>query len=143
MKALLRTGFLIALALAGAIAVWTVGRRGVDTDLFSMVGTDSGRGAVLADLDALSADAVRVLCADAARAAEERRTAIDYYDKALAVRPRLITALYARAKLHHEDGADEQARELLDRTEGMPIGMLCPVTRAQIEQLRREAGGAS
>ena len=34
-------------------------------------------------------------------------------------------------------------RELLDRTEGMPIGMLCPVTRAQIEQLRREAGGAS
>lgn len=87
--------------------------------------------------------AVAAQAGDAARAAEERRTAIDYYDKALAVRPRLITALYARAKLHHEDGADEQARELLDRTEGMPIGMLCPVTRAQIEQLRREADGAS
>ena len=68
MKALPRALFLVALALASAIAVWTFARRGVDTDLFGMVGSDSGGASALADLNALSADAVRVLCADTARA---------------------------------------------------------------------------
>lgn len=68
MKALGRVLLVIALALAGAIAVSTLVRGGVETDLFAMVGggSDSADAALLAELNAISADSVRVLCADLA-----------------------------------------------------------------------------
>ena len=77
---------------------------------------------------------------DAETAAAERRTAVGYFDKTLAIKPKLITALYYRAQLLHEDGEDEKARELLKRTENRIIGMLCPVSRAQIDALSAEIG---
>ena len=62
-----RIGFAVALALAGAIAVFGL-RRGVETDLLSLIG-DTGPGASdVRRLNEVSADSVRVLCADAARA---------------------------------------------------------------------------
>ena len=41
----------------------------------------------------------------------------------------------------HEEGEDDRAAELLERTEGRLIGMLCPVTREQIDALKREVRG--
>ena len=68
MKALARVLFAVALAFAGAIAVSALMRHGVETDLFAMIGEKSAAAPVLSDLNALSADSVRVLCADGARA---------------------------------------------------------------------------
>ena len=73
-------------------------------------------------------------------AVSERAVAADYFDKALAIKPKLITSLYYRAQMLHEDGDDARARELLQRTQSVSIGMLCPVTRAQIDDLLRETG---
>ena len=66
-----RIGFAVALALAGAIAVFGL-RKGVETDLFSLIG-DTGPGdSVVRRLNEVSADSVRVLCADEARAKDLR-----------------------------------------------------------------------
>ena len=66
-----RIGFAVALALAGAIAVFGL-RKGVETDRFSLIG-DTGPGdSVVRRLNEVSADSVRVLCADEARAKDLR-----------------------------------------------------------------------
>lgn len=108
MKVPRRALYLIALALAGAIAVCAFVRRGVDTDLLGMVGTGSGEASALADLRALSADAVHVLCADSARA------------EAL------------RARYPFDPSVDQTAFLETVRTKGR--GLLAPKTRALLEQ---------
>ena len=108
MKAPRRVLYLTALALAGAVAVWTFARRGVDTDLLGMVGADSAAASGLSDLQALSADAVRVLCADAARA------------EAL------------RARYPFDPPADPKAFLGTVRAHGR--GLLAPKTRALLEK---------
>ncbi|MGN0854993.1 MAG: MMPL family transporter [Kiritimatiellia bacterium] len=67
MKALAKGLFLLALASAGMVAA--VGLRcGVETDIFSLAGDAAFRNSPLALLHEVSADSVRVLCADGARA---------------------------------------------------------------------------
>ena len=66
-----RIGFAVALALAGAIAVFGL-RKGVETDLFSLIGDKGPGDSVVRRLNEVSADSVRVLCADEARAKDLR-----------------------------------------------------------------------
>ena len=66
-----RIGFAVALALAGAIAVFGL-RKGVETDLFSLIGDKGPWDSVVRRLNEVSADSVRVLCADEARAKDLR-----------------------------------------------------------------------
>ena len=77
---------------------------------------------------------------DAEAAGSARRQAETYFDRALARKPKLITALYYRAKLHHEAGEDDKARELVRRGLSVQVGMLCPITREDVEALAREVG---
>ena len=49
-----------------------------------------------------------------------------------------MTSAYYRAKLLHEDGDDAAARKILDDTKDVTITDLCPVSRAQLDALRRE-----
>ena len=66
-----RIGFAVALVLAGAIAVFGL-RKGVETDLFSLIGDKGPGDSVVRRLNEVSADSVRVLCADEARAKDLR-----------------------------------------------------------------------
>lgn len=67
MRFLARGLFILALAFAGWAAFLGL-REGVATDLFSLVGEAGFEGSPLARLNEVSADSVRVLCADATRA---------------------------------------------------------------------------
>ena len=73
-------------------------------------------------------------------AEKARRTAAEFFDKALERKPKLITALYYRAQMLAEDGDPVGARTLLERTRGISIGMLCPVSREQIDALLATLG---
>lgn len=77
---------------------------------------------------------------DAARAAEYRRLAVENYAKAHAAKPRQTTTIYALAKLYHEDGEDEKAREVLSDAENLYFSAICPVSEAQMEALKKEVG---
>lgn len=66
-----RICFLCALALAGALAFLDL-RKGVETDLFSLIGGAGLKDSVISRLNEGSADSVRVLCADSARAEDLR-----------------------------------------------------------------------
>lgn len=78
--------------------------------------------------------------ADPAAAVEHRRQAKEYYAKAHAVKPRQITTLYTLAKMYHEDGEDDRARETLDDAENLYYSAVCAVTEEMMEALRREVG---
>lgn len=78
---------------------------------------------------------------DAATAAAERGQAAEYFERALGRGPKLVTSLYYRAQLLHEDGEDARAAELLRRAQSAQAGMLCPVSREQIDALLREVEG--
>ena len=78
---------------------------------------------------------------DAEKAAEERKTAVEFYDKALKFKPNQVPSLYNRAAIHHEDGEDEQAKALLKRALAVRTGMLCPVRREDVEALLKEVEG--
>lgn len=77
---------------------------------------------------------------DAAAAADYRRQAVAYYEKAHQFKPRQITTIYALAKLRHEDGDDAGARELLSGTDNLFFSALCPVTKTMMDDLKREIG---
>ena len=72
------------------------------------------------------------------KAAEYRKTGADYIRRAYEAKPDQMTSAYYRAKLLHEDGDDAAARKILDDTKDVTITALCPVSRAQLDALRRE-----
>lgn len=75
---------------------------------------------------------------DSPAAAEQRRLAYDYLTRAHKRRPRQVTTLYYLAKLLHEDGQNERAREFLDAALAGNFSAICPVSREMAEALRKE-----
>ena len=71
-------------------------------------------------------------------AAEQRRLAYDYLTRAHKRRPRQVTTLYYLAKLLHEDGQEERAREFIDAALAGNFSFICPVSREMAEALRSE-----
>ena len=85
--------------------------------------------------------------ADIARAAgdmeaarDHRAKALKYYEKAHENNPRQITTIHALARLCHEDGRDDRAREAMEDIDTLYYSAVCPVTREMMEKLRREIG---
>lgn len=70
--------------------------------------------------------------------APHRQKAKDCFAKAHAIKPRQITTLYALAKLYHEDGQDDKAREVLRDTDTLYYSAVCSVSREMMEALRAE-----
>lgn len=68
--------------------------------------------------------------------APDRQKARDYFAKAHAIKPRQITTLYELARLYHEDGEDEKARETLKDADTLYYSAVCSVNRAMVEALR-------
>ena len=77
---------------------------------------------------------------EADKAAEEWKSAKDYFDRALERRPAQVTSLYYRAVMSHADGENEKARKALEKALTSNIGTLCPISRSQIEALLKEVG---
>ena len=77
---------------------------------------------------------------DADRAGEYRAKALEYFEKAHAIKPRQITTLYYLARMLHQDGDDERARRLLSVRNTLYFSQICPVTRDMMDQLAREIG---
>ena len=72
------------------------------------------------------------------KAAEYRAAGADYIRRAYEAKPDQMTSAYYRAMLLHEDGDDAAARKILDDTKDVTVTALCPVSRAQLDALRRE-----
>ena len=72
------------------------------------------------------------------KAAEYRAAGADYIRRAYEAKPDQMTSAYYRARLLHEDGDDAAARKILDDTKDVTVTALCPVSRAQLDELRRE-----
>ena len=72
------------------------------------------------------------------KAAEYRAAGADYIRRAYEAKPDQMTSAYYRARLLHEDGDDAAARKILDDTKDVTVTALCPVSRAQLDALRRE-----
>ena len=106
MKRIARTLFALFVALAGVAAAVGLGRGGIETDLFSLVG---GRDDIarLAALNEQTGSRIRVLCADEARAEK------------------------CRAAYRFDEPADPAAMMETVRTRGK--GLLAPKTRALLE----------
>lgn len=78
--------------------------------------------------------------AEGEQAARYRAQAVEYYEKAHAQKPRQITTLYALARLYHEDGRDDRARELLAVRDTLYVSALCPVSKAMLDDLAGRVG---
>lgn len=75
--------------------------------------------------------------ADPEARAEHRRLAEEYFARAHEAKPRQITTLYTLARMYHEDGADDRAREVLRDSKDLYYSAVCPVTGDMMEALRR------
>ena len=78
--------------------------------------------------------------ADGEKAAGYREKAIGFYEKAHEIKPRQITTIYCLARMLHEDGDDERARELLSCRDTLYISAICPITRQMLDALAKEIG---
>lgn len=78
--------------------------------------------------------------AEGAQAAEYRAKALEFFEKAHAVKPRQITTLYYLARMYHQNGDDNRARELLSNRDTLYISAVCPVQPDMMEALAREIG---
>ena len=74
------------------------------------------------------------------KAAGYREKALDFYKKAHEIRPRQITTIYNMARMLHENGDDERARELLAPRDTLYISAICPITRQMLDALAKEVG---
>ena len=78
--------------------------------------------------------------ADPETRAEHRRLAEQYFAKAHEIKPRQITTLYALARMYHEDGADDKAREVLGDADDLYYSAVCAVSKDMMEDLKRSVG---
>lgn len=78
--------------------------------------------------------------ADAATAADYRKQAFDFYQRAHKVKPRQITTIYFLARMCHQNGDDARARELLSVRDNLYFSHICPVTREMMDALAGEVG---
>ena len=76
--------------------------------------------------------------AEPEKAAENRARALEFFEKAHAVKPRQITTLYYLARLCHENGDDARARELLSARDTLYFSALCPVQREDMDALAEQ-----
>ena len=74
----------------------------------------------------------------AADPAPDREKAKEYFAKAHALKPRQIVTMYALARMYHEDGQDDKAREALEPAQNLYYSAVCAVTPEMMEQLKRE-----
>jgi len=75
-----------------------------------------------------------------AKAAEYRKEAYKYFEKAWKTKPEQISSTYYYAKLLHEDGNDEKAREVLKPARKVPFSAMLQITQEQAEALVKEIG---
>ena len=75
---------------------------------------------------------------DEAEYAAQRKTAIDYYEKARAQKPGQITTLYALAKYAIEDGDAAKAREHIDKALMHSASRICPVSTEDLMALKAQ-----
>jgi len=75
---------------------------------------------------------------DEAEYAAQRKTAIDYYEKARAQKPGQITTLYALAKYAIEDGNPAKAREHIDKALMHSASRICPVSTEELHALKAQ-----
>ena len=75
---------------------------------------------------------------DAQEAAQLRRTAVDYYERAYPQKPSQITTLYALANFAKEDGDQERARELVDKALLHSGSCVCPISLDMLKELRAQ-----
>lgn len=75
---------------------------------------------------------------DAAAAAEHRKSAVEYFERARKVKPGQITTLYALAKFAIEDGRKDYARELIDKALLHWSSHICPVSAEELQALKAQ-----
>jgi len=75
---------------------------------------------------------------NAEEAAEQRRQAIDYFERARKFKPGQITTLYALAKFAIEDGNKERAGELISKALLHSGSCVCPVSREDLLALKAQ-----
>ena len=73
-------------------------------------------------------------------AADQLVKAIGYFQKACEIKPDQLSSLYYLAKMLHENGVDDRARELAKQMMKIPFSCVMQVTREQAEALVREIG---
>lgn len=78
--------------------------------------------------------------ADRDKAKEYRDKARKYFEKAHEEKPRQITTIYYLARMYHEDGEDERAREVLKDVDTIYFSAICPVSRQDMRALSAEVG---
>ena len=77
---------------------------------------------------------------DADAAEGYRKAAIECYEKAHEAKPRQITTIHALARLYHEAGDDDKAREVMEDIDTLYYGAVCPVSREMMTALAKEIG---
>lgn len=73
---------------------------------------------------------------NAEEAAAQRKTSIEYFEKARAQKPGQITTLYALAKFAIEDGDTAKAREYIDKALMHSASRICPVSTEDLQALK-------
>ena len=77
---------------------------------------------------------------DPEQAKAYREQAKAYYAKAHDAKPRQIVTIYALARMYHEDGEDDAAREVLESAENLYYSAVCSVSENMMEKLKQEVG---
>ena len=89
-------------------------------------------------------DNMGMLCEARAKFADDpapdREKAKEYYAKAHKIKPRQITTMYNLARLYHEDGQDDLARETLEPAENLYFSAITAVTPEMMGELKKALG---
>lgn len=75
---------------------------------------------------------------DPEEAAQLRKTAVDYYERAYKQKPSQITTLYALANFAREDGDLDRARELVDKAILHSASRVCPISSEMLRDLKAQ-----
>ena len=75
---------------------------------------------------------------DEEQAAGEREKALDCMKRAWERKPEQITSAYFYARMLHEDGKDDAAREALSTIRGVPVSQMVQISSDMVESLEKE-----
>lgn len=75
---------------------------------------------------------------DAKQAAEQRQKACEYFKKCYDEKPEQVSSTYFYAKVMHEDGYDDIAREAIEKAMKVPYSAMLQVSTKELEALKKE-----
>lgn len=75
---------------------------------------------------------------DSAEAAAQRQKAMEYLRKAYELKPDQISSTYYLARLMHENGMDDRARELVDEMLKIPFSAIMQIGKDEVLALQKE-----